>query len=51
MKWWRGASSCWIHKSLRVIPAMVAGINNELRDVEWIVGLIEAREPRPGPLN
>ena len=40
---------CRIHKSLRVTPAMAAGIDSELRDTEWIVKLIEAREPKPGP--
>ena len=40
---------CRIHKSLRVTPAMAAGVDSELRDMEWIVQLIEAREPKPGP--
>ena len=40
---------CRIHKSLRVTPVMAAGVDSELRDMEWIVQLIEAREPRPGP--
>lgn len=40
---------CRVHKSLRVSPAMAAGVDSELRDMEWIVGLIEAREPKPGP--
>ena len=39
---------CRIHKSLRVTPAMAAGIDSQLRDTEWIVKLIEAREPKPG---
>lgn len=39
---------CRIHKSLRVTPAMAAGIDTELRDMEWIAELIEAREPKPG---
>ena len=38
---------CRIHKSLRVTPAMEAGLTNELRDMEWIVGLIDARAPKP----
>ena len=38
---------CRIHKSLRVTPAMEAGLANELRDMEWIVGLIDARAPKP----
>ena len=38
-----------IHKSLRVTPAMAAGVSDTLRDMEWIVGLIDARSPKPGP--
>ena len=32
---------CRIHKSLRVTPAMEAGITTKLRDYEWIAKLIE----------
>ncbi len=39
---------CRIHKSLRVTPAMAAGMDSQLRDMEWIVQLIEACEPKPG---
>ena len=45
---------CRIHKTLRVTPAMEAGVSDTLRDVEWIVGLIDARAPAPkkrGPYN
>ena len=38
---------CRIHKSLRMSPAMAAGVTDTLRDVEWIVGLIDARTPAP----
>lgn len=38
---------CRIHKSLRVSPAMAAGVSNTLRDVNWIVDLIDAREVVP----
>lgn len=38
-----------IHKSLKVTPAMAAGIDSELRDMEWIVSLIDARASKPGP--
>ena len=38
---------CRIHKSLRVSPAMAAGVTNVLRDTEWIVELIDARAPKP----
>ena len=40
---------CRIHRSLRVTPAMEAGITNTVHDMEWIVGLIDARAPKPGP--
>jgi len=36
------------HKSLRMTPAMAAGITDTARDMLWIVSLIEAREPKPG---
>ena len=43
---------CRIHQTLRTSPAMAAGITDTLHDMEWIVGLIDARAPkpkRPGP--
>ena len=39
---------CRIHKSLRVSPAMEAGVADALYDMKWIVGLIDARAPKPG---
>lgn len=38
-----------VHKTLRVTPAMEAGLSDTLHDMEWIVGLIDARAPKPGP--
>lgn len=38
-----------IHKSLKVTPAMAAGVSDTLHDMEWIVSLIDARAPKPGP--
>jgi IS1 family transposase len=38
---------CRIHKSLRVTPAMEAGISNTVRDMAWIVGLIDERAEPP----
>ena len=43
---------CRQHKTLRVAPAMAAGLGTTLRDVEWIVELVEAATPapkKPGP--
>jgi len=41
---------CRQHKSLDGLsPAMVAGVSDTLHDMEWIVGLIDARAPKPGP--
>ena len=37
---------CRIHKTLRVTPAMAAGLDTTVRDLEWIVGLIDARAPK-----
>ena len=38
---------CRIHKTLRVTPAMEAGVDDTVRDVEWIARLVEARAPKP----
>ena len=43
---------CRIHGALKVTPAMEAGLSGTVRDLEWIVGLIDANAPkpnRPGP--
>ena len=38
---------CRIHKTLKVTPAMEAGVSSELRDMVWIVGLIDAPTLKP----
>ena len=38
---------CRVHKSLRMTPAMAAGVTDRLRDFEWICELIDARAPKP----
>jgi hypothetical protein len=38
---------CPMHKSLRVTPAIAAGLSDTVRDMDWIVGLIEARAGPP----
>jgi hypothetical protein len=35
--------------SLRMSPAMAAGVSKTLNDMDWIVGLIGAREEAPKP--
>ena len=40
---------CRVHKTLRMSPAMAAGVTDTLRDTEWIVGLIDERAAKPGP--
>jgi IS1 family transposase len=39
---------CRIHKTLKVTPAMAAGITNKLMSMEDVVGLIDAAAPKPG---
>jgi IS1 family transposase len=36
-----------IHKTLRMTPAMAAGVSDSLHDMEWIVGLVDARAAKP----
>ncbi len=36
-----------IHKSLRMTPAMAAGLTNTLHDLEWLAEQIEAAQPKP----
>ena len=40
---------CRIHNSLRVTPAMEAGVTERLWEVSDIVELVEAAAPKPGP--
>lgn len=37
-----------IHKTLKISPAMAAGVSETLHDMEWIVSLIDARAPKLG---
>ena len=39
---------CRIHKTLRVTPAMAAGVSKNVWEVADIVAIIEATEPAPG---
>ena len=38
-----------IHKSLRVTPAMTAGLSETVWDMEDLVRIIDERAPKPGP--
>ena len=38
---------CRVHPALSVTPAMAAGLDNVVRDLNWIVGLIDARASKP----
>jgi hypothetical protein len=38
---------CRIHKTLRVTPAMAAGIDTIVHDMVWVVGMIDAVAPKP----
>ena len=40
---------CPIHKTLRTTPAMAASVTDTLHDIDWIVELIDAPTPPPGP--
>ena len=35
---------CRVHESLRVTPAMEAGVTGQMMDVEDVVGVLEAAE-------
>jgi hypothetical protein len=38
-----------IHQTLRVTPAMAAGMTDRLWEIGDIVTLVEANDPKPGP--
>lgn len=38
---------CRIHPALSATPAMAAGLDNDVRDMNWIVDLIDARAKKP----
>lgn len=38
-----------VHKSLRMTPAMAAGVSDTLHDMAWLVGIIDAAAPAPKP--
>lgn len=37
------------HKTLRMTPAMAAGVSDTLHDMAWLAGIVEAAAPKPGP--
>jgi IS1 family transposase len=38
---------CRIHKTLRVTPAMAAGLSDTVRDMEWVIGLVDEMQEPP----
>jgi IS1 family transposase len=40
---------CRIHKSLRITPAMAAGLTDRVWDLSDIVAVMDERAPKPGP--
>ena len=36
-----------VHKTLRVTPAMEAGLTDTLHDMDWLVDLVDAAAPKP----
>jgi len=38
-----------IHKTLKMTPAMAAGVSDTLHDMVWIAGIIDAAAPAPKP--
>lgn len=37
-----------VHKSVRMTPAMAAGVTDTLRDMAWLAEMVEASLPKPG---
>ena len=40
---------CRLHSTIKVTPAMEAGLTDTVKDVDWILDLIEENTPPPGP--
>jgi hypothetical protein len=38
-----------MHKTLKMSPAMAAGVTNTLHDMAWLVGIVDAASPAPKP--
>ena len=38
-----------VHKTLRMTPAMAAGLTDTLYDIGWFVDLVEEIKGKPGP--
>lgn len=38
---------CRVHKTLKTTPAVKVGISDSVKDITWIVGLIDANMPKP----
>ena len=38
-----------MHKTIKMTPAMAAGVTKTLHDMEWLVGIVDAAAPKAGP--
>lgn len=47
--WATASNFTRIHSSLKITPAMAAGLAGEVRDIDWLAELIELNTPPPGP--
>ena len=44
-----GVDDVTAHKSLKMTPAMAAGVTDTLHDMTWLAGIIDAAAPAPKP--
>jgi hypothetical protein len=39
----------WMHKTLKITPALAADVTNTLHDMAWLVGIIDPAALTPKP--